>query len=137
MDGRLESCTFGQGSNPLNNKFSILCTVLNSSRFINSTDSCTVIDISGNIGKNPIYRRNFAEQTDKKSKFPMTDYRREISCRHSPIHEISADISDFSITACIYFSRLKITDILKSLFYFYLSVIIFFQFYPYSTKLNR
>ena len=47
-------------------------------------------DISGNIGKKPIYRRNFAEKTDKKPKFPMADNRKEISCRHSPIHEISA-----------------------------------------------
>ena len=49
--------------------------------------------ILGNIPKN-IYRRNIADKWKKNSKFLLTDYRRDISCRHSPIHEISADISE-------------------------------------------
>ena len=50
-------------------------------------------EMSGKIGKKPIYRRNIADKCKKIQKFPLTDYLREISCRYSPIHEISADIS--------------------------------------------
>ena len=47
-------------------------------------------EMSGKIGKKPIYRRNIADKCKKMPKFPLTDYLREISCRYSPIHEISA-----------------------------------------------
>ena len=55
-------------------------------------------EMSGKIGKKPIYLRNIADKYKKMPKFPLTDYLREISCRYSPIHKISTDISDISIT---------------------------------------
>ena len=99
MDRRLEPCTFGQGSNPLNNKFSILCTVMNSNRFMNSSEQYRFMNSDryfGKYQKKSIKTRNFAEKIDKKPKFRRTDNRKGISCRDAPIHEISADISDFS-----------------------------------------
>ena len=65
-------------------------TVVNNDRYIDQ--------ISGKIGQKPIYQRNIADSCKKNPKFPLTDYRREISCRHLPTHEILADISDISIT---------------------------------------
>ena len=51
-------------------------------------------EISRKISKILIYRRNIADKWKKNLKFLLTDYRRDISCRHSPIHEISTDISE-------------------------------------------
>ena len=92
MDRRLEPCTFGQGSNPLNNKFSILCTVMNSSRFMNSSEQYRFMNSDryfGKYRKKSVKTRYIAEKTDKNPKFRRTDNRKGISCQDAPIHEIS------------------------------------------------
>ena len=96
MNKRLEPYTFGQGLNPLNNKFSILCTVMNSSRFMNSCEQYRFMNSDRYFGKCRKKSVKTRYITDKKPKFRRTDNRKGISCRDAPIHEISADISDFS-----------------------------------------
>ena len=69
MDRRLEPCTFGQGLNPLNNKFSILCTVMNSSRFMNSSEQYRFMNSDryfGKYWKKSVKTRYIAEISPKK-----------------------------------------------------------------------
>ena len=69
MDRRLEPCIFGQGLNPLNNKFSILCTVMNSSRFMNSSKQYLFMNSDryfGKYRKKSVKTRYMAEISPKK-----------------------------------------------------------------------
>ena len=119
MDRRLKPCTFGQGSNPLNNRFSILCTVMNSSRFMNSSKQYRFMNSDryfGKYRKKSVKTRYIAEKTDKKLKFRRTDNLKGILCRDAPIHEISGKYRPiFPIfQTLVVLSYIKICYLLKS-----------------------